>query len=113
MRRIRFGGKDSKLFLSCFIDEAGDFGEYDHHSPYYIVSVVLHEQSDSIQSQIDGLDHYLKDLGYENHAIHTGPLIRREADYEDLFIEDSSYLRFFLKTIFNSISLFLGRPNLT
>ncbi len=30
--------------LSCIIDEAGDFGKYDSHSPYYIVSVVIHEQ---------------------------------------------------------------------
>ena len=30
--------------LSCFIDEAGDFGEYDFHSPYYIVSVVTHDR---------------------------------------------------------------------
>lgn len=24
--------------LSIFIDESGDFGEYDYHSPWYIVS---------------------------------------------------------------------------
>ena len=23
--------------LSVFIDESGDFGEYDYHSPYYII----------------------------------------------------------------------------
>lgn len=82
----------SEKVLSCFIDEAGDFGEYDFHSPYYIVSVVLHEQSVSIQSQIDGLEHYLTDLGYSNHALHTGPLIRRESDYEELFMEDRKKL---------------------
>ena len=74
--------------LSCFIDEAGDFGEYDHHSPYYIISVVLHEQSTPIQSQVDGLEHYLRDLGYPHHALHTGPLIRRESIYKDLQMED-------------------------
>lgn len=26
--------------LSIFIDESGDFGEYDHHSPYYIITMV-------------------------------------------------------------------------
>ena len=41
----------SEKILSCFIDEAGDFGEYDYHSPYYIVSVVLHEQSHHILRQ--------------------------------------------------------------
>lgn len=78
----------AEKILSCFIDEAGDFGYYDHHSPYYIVSVVLHEQADSIQSQIDGLERYLKVLGFSDHAIHSGPLIRREADYEDMLMED-------------------------
>ncbi len=49
--------------LSCFIDETGDFGAYDHHSPYYMVAVVLHEQSVSIQPQIDGMEKYLTSLG--------------------------------------------------
>ena len=82
----------SEKILSCFIDEAGDFGEYDFHSPYYIVSVVLHEQSDFIQGYIDGLEHYLSDIGFPNHALHTGPLIRREADYENLYMEDRKKL---------------------
>ena len=74
--------------LSCFIDEAGDFGEYDSRSPYYIVSVVLHEQSCSIRHTIDGLEKYLSSLGYPHHNLHTGPLIRREADYKELLMED-------------------------
>ena len=78
--------------LSCFIDEAGDFGEYDFHSPYYIVSVVLHEQSDNIQSTIDGLETYLTSLGYPHHALHTGPLIRRESIYENDLMEDRKKL---------------------
>ncbi|MBQ7706388.1 MAG: DUF3800 domain-containing protein [Lachnospiraceae bacterium] len=82
----------AEKILSCFIDEAGDFGEYDHHSPYYIVSVVLHEQVESIQNQLDGLERCLKDLGYPNHALHTGPLIRREPPYEELFMEDRKKL---------------------
>jgi len=92
---VYFLDRDTTLtekILSCFIDEAGDFGDYDHHSPYYIVSVVLHEQADSIQNQIDGLERYLKDLGYPNHALHTGPLIRREPPYESLFMEDRKKL---------------------
>ena len=32
--------------LSIFIDESGDFGEYDYHSPWYIVTMVFHEQED-------------------------------------------------------------------
>ena len=73
--------------LSCFIDEAGDFGDFEAHSPYYIVSVIAHEQSNSIQAEIDGLERYLGGLGYPHHAIHTAPLIRREGDYQFLDME--------------------------
>ena len=78
--------------LSCFIDEAGDFGEYDYHSPYYIVSVVTHEQANSIQEEIDGLERYLSSLGFTHHALHTGPLIRRESVYENLEMEQRKKL---------------------
>lgn len=77
----------AEKILSCFIDEAGDFGDFESHSPYYIVSVIAHEQSNSIQSEIDGLEHYLASLGYPHHAIHTAPLIRREGDYQYLDME--------------------------
>ena len=35
--------------LGIFIDESGDFGEYDYHSPWYIVTMVFHDQNVSIQ----------------------------------------------------------------
>lgn len=72
-----------KRELSIFIDESGDFGEYAFHAPYYIVSFVLHEQSNQIQSYIEELDHQVQLLGFQKHAIHTGPLIRRESIYID------------------------------
>ena len=31
--------------LSIFIDESGDFGTYDIRSPYYIITMVFHDQS--------------------------------------------------------------------
>ena len=31
--------------LSVFIDESGDFGEVNQASPYYLVTLVLHEQN--------------------------------------------------------------------
>ena len=30
--------------LSVFVDESGDFGEYDYHAPFYIISFILHNQ---------------------------------------------------------------------
>ena len=41
--------------LSCFIDESGDFGPYNVHSPYYFIAVVLHNQDDDIADKITGL----------------------------------------------------------
>lgn len=71
--------------LSIFVDESGDFGEYHSHSPYYIVVMVLHDQSKNLSSQILKLNQELTNLGYQNHVVHTEPLIRRESDYGNLF----------------------------
>lgn len=78
--------------LSCFIDESGDFGSYDHHSPYYIVAVVLHDQKNDISNHIKALDEHLSHYGYSHHALHTGPLIRRESDYEFELMEIRKHL---------------------
>ncbi len=74
--------------LSVFIDESGDFGSYDYHAPYYLVTMVLHDQSIDISANIDALEDHMRILGYEHHAIHTGPLIRRESVYLDDKMED-------------------------
>ena len=79
--------KEPKI-LSCFVDETGDFGEYDSRCPYYMVAVVLHDQSISIERQLNGIEQYLTDLGYPHHALHAGPLLRRETDYEEMKMED-------------------------
>jgi len=34
--------------LSVFVDESGDFGPSEYHSPYYIVTLVFHDQSADI-----------------------------------------------------------------
>ena len=67
--------------LSVFIDESGDFGEYNENSPYYLVSMVLHDQSVDISEDIAILDRHIRELGFPAHAVHMGPLIRRESIY--------------------------------
>lgn len=78
--------------LSCFIDESGDFGPYDFRSPNYYVSVVLHDQSIDISEKIAGMESRATNLGFPNHAIHTGPLIRRENVYENDQMENRRHL---------------------
>lgn len=38
--------------LSVFIDESSDFGPYEYHAPYYIITLVFHNQSSDISEQI-------------------------------------------------------------
>ncbi len=63
--------------LSIFIDESGDFGEYDHHSPYYIITMVFHDQQEDIQPAVSKLNQELSYLNLDNLCIHTGPIIRK------------------------------------
>ena len=70
--------------LSILVDESGDFGDYEKHAPYYIVTLVLHNQDKDIKDELKKLDIALDHLGYtEKQAIHTAPLIRREIPYEN------------------------------
>ena len=70
--------------LSVFVDESGDFGKYEKHTPYYIVTMVFHDQSMDISEDIERLDIELRNIGYSNIAIHTEPLIRREEIYANV-----------------------------
>lgn len=70
--------------LSIFVDESGDFGDYEKHAPYYIVTLVLHDQDKDIKAELHKLDVALEYLGYtDKQAIHTAPLIRREYPYDN------------------------------
>ncbi|MDR2355836.1 MAG: DUF3800 domain-containing protein [Clostridiales Family XIII bacterium] len=67
--------------LSVFIDESGDLGPYRSHSPYYLVAMLFHDQEDAVDDAITALDERVKNAGFEPHAIHTGPIVRREERY--------------------------------
>lgn len=90
--------------LSIFIDESGDFGPYDHHAPNYYVAIVIHEQLNDIGASIKTLDKHVINLGYKIHAIHTGPIIRRESFY----IND---LREQRRALFNALYHFARKIN--
>lgn len=81
--------------LSIFVDESGDFGEYNRVSPFYIVTVVLHDQDNSISLQLSSLEKEFADLGYPHHCFHAGPIIRMEAEYknEELIIRRKLFTR--------------------
>ncbi len=82
--------------LSVFIDESGDFGQYNPVSPNYYVAMVLHEQDRDISKNISTLEKQISNWGYPEHTIHTGPLIRRESVYKNDLREDR-------KALFNAL----------
>lgn len=91
--------------LSVFIDESGDFGPYEAHAPYYLVAMVLHQQSIDIAPNIREFDTHLQNLGYAHHAVHTGPLIRRESNYSHDPVEDR-------KRLFNALFHFCRKVDI-
>lgn len=91
--------------LSIFIDESGDFGTYEIHCPYYLISMILHKQNYDIAENIKSFDSHLLNLGYKKHAVHTGPLIRRESLYSNDSIEDR-------RRLFNALFHFVRKLHL-
>ena len=75
--------------LSVFVDESGDFGSYEPHAPFYLFTLVLHDQINSLKEQLQHLEHGLSDVGFDvKHCFHAGPIIRREEDYQNYSITE-------------------------
>jgi len=92
--------------LSVFIDESGDFGPYAIHSPFYIVTLVFHDQSVNISKNISHLNNKMRDAGLPDYTIHSGPLIRRENEYFDATLLER-------KRIFNFLYNFARTTDIT
>lgn len=74
--------------LSIFVDESGDFGEYDYRAPFYIISMVLHDQSVGIDNDLKALENELANIGWPKHCVHAGPVIRSEEEYHGYDLKD-------------------------
>lgn len=103
-------GKTPAIFrfmrkLSIFVDESGDFGKYDYHSPYYIISLVLHEQENEISSDLQKLEAEMRHCGYANHCIHVGPLIRQEYEYRNVRLDVRQQIAKRLMTFFRHVDI--------
>ena len=92
--------------LSIFVDESGDFGPYYHLSPYYIVLFVFHDQSIDISKNIKHLNESLRQSGLPETPIHTGPIIRRENEYDNFTLLER-------KRIFNFLYNFTRTTEIT
>lgn len=75
--------------LSIFVDESGDFGAYEPHAPFYLFTLVFHDQHSDITEPLLHLEKGLTDIGLnKEHCFHAGPIIRREEDYQNLSITE-------------------------
>lgn len=85
---------------SIFIDESGEFGD---NSKYYLVTLVLHDQSEPIDEALERLDTELGYLDFPTDcAIHTGPIVRREDMYVNMSVPER-------KRIFTKLFAFARR----
>lgn len=82
----------AKKLLSVFVDESGDDGFHKTgSSEYYIFSMVFHDQSQSIESNVEKIANL--------PVFHAGPIIRKEYPFEN---EDPKTR----KKLFHSIFVF-------
>lgn len=66
--------------LSVFVDESGDVGE----SRYYLISLVFHEQSRGLESDLERYSKLINDKRLCDIPMHLGPLLTGHKDYEGL-----------------------------
>ena len=64
--------------LSVFVDESGNSG---HDSKYYLLTLVFHDQDDSLAPLIASYEQTLSQRGLRNIPLHLNPLMRANGDY--------------------------------
>ena len=71
-----------KKILSIFVDESGILSEQDGSSRFYILTLVLHDQSLGIENQVASLNRDLDSVGIANLCFHAAPIIRANGSFE-------------------------------
>ena len=70
------------------MDESGDFGEFDSRAPFYILFLVLHDQKVDIKDDLTLLESEMRNIGWPDHCIHAGPIIRAEYEYKECSLHE-------------------------
>lgn len=91
--------------ISVFVDEAGDFGKYDERCPYYMISMIFHDQAVPVKTELQKLDLKLNDMDLSGHVLHTGPLIRRESVYSDMSLQKRKEILTCFYSLFNKLNV--------
>ena len=72
----------SNKILSVFVDESRILSEQDCSSRFYILTLVLHDQSFGIEHQVESLNRDLDSVGIANLCFHAAPIIRANGSFE-------------------------------
>lgn len=91
--------------LSIFVDESGDRGG---KARYYLLTLVFHDQADSIAEAVTDYEAKLARADLPNIPFHSEPLMNGHKDYEFLNIEQRkvmlAYFSSFVAYRTNSVS---------
>ena len=79
-----FAMNPNQATLSVFVDESGNFRFPDSECRFYILTLLFHDQSLDISTEIQRLEKSDEEIGLQGHCFHAGPLIRREKNYSML-----------------------------
>lgn len=72
----------SNKILSVFVDESGILSDQDGSSRFYILTLVLHDQSFDVGHQVELLNRDLDSVGIANLCFHAAPIIRANGSFE-------------------------------
>ena len=72
----------NKKRLSIFVDESGILNESARISRYYVLTLLLHDQSLKIDNLVREFDRSLDLVGIANLCFHAGPIIRGNDSFE-------------------------------
>lgn len=76
----------------------------------------MHEQDINIDSNLKYLEYELTMLGFPNHCIHTGPIIRQEEEYRYVDIQTRrkifNKMVAFVKKLILDIKLFISKKSI-
>lgn len=88
--------------VSCFVDESGSDNLRDR---YYLVALVLHDQSDPIAHEIERYEASLRDRGLPDIPLHAGPLMTGHEGYEGMATADRKRMLSSFRVFFRNLPI--------
>ena len=90
------------LEISLFADESGESGT---ESKYYLLTLVFHEQDNSISRPIELYENDICTKGLPNIPLHTSPLMNGHDEYAGMDIQDRKRLLQAFFTMFQHLPI--------